>query len=169
MALDHDASCSSKSGAEIKQEVQDLLQQAQEKEGQTASCHALIQQTERLLAQWQDSLFNCYDIPALPPNNAKLESRFNRLRSAQRRISGQKKTTPLRRDAHLRLLLQANSKEELLEPFRRVPENAYLRARFRVEAAEEPRRQLARLRRKPYQTASALIAEYLALCKQDNC
>ena len=31
------------------------------------------------------------------------------------------------------------------------------------------REQLARLRRKPYQTASALIAEYLALCKQDNC
>lgn len=128
---------------------------------------SFISQTKRLIDKWKDSLFNCYDVPALPPNNAALESRFNLLRNGQRRIHGRKKTSQLRRTAHLQLLLNASSVSELLSQLYQVRQDEYLRSRVSLEAAEERQRQLARLRRKPYQTASALVVEYLELLNED--
>jgi hypothetical protein len=154
-----------KSGIQVKQEVIDLLELAQKNQEQLTS--AFIAQTKRLIDKWDKSLFNCYHVPALPPNNAALESRVGSLRRGQRRISGRKKTSELRRTAHLQLLLDAHTVSELHAQFTQVPEEAYLIARASLEAAEERQRQLARLRRKSYQTASALIAEYIDLCK-DN-
>ena len=156
------------SSAQVKQEVKELLQQAQKDYLHSHTASTFITQTTRLIDKWGESLFNCYDIPALPPNNANLESRFNRLRRGQRRISGRKKTTELRRSAHLQLLLHAETKEQLLEQFRCVSEEAYLRARISSSATEKPLCQLARLRRKPYETASSLVAEYLAIRKNNT-
>lgn len=155
-----------KSGADVKLEVYNLLDLSNKSPSSLTS--AFITQTKCLIDKWNASLFNCYDVPLLPPNNAALESRFNRLRRGQRRISGRKKTTELRRTAHLQLLLYAETREQLLEQFQEVSQEAYLKARISLEAAEERQRELARLRRKPYQTASALIAEYFKLCQSNR-
>ena len=155
-----------KSGPDVKKEAYDLLDLANSRPGSLSK--AFITQTKSLISKWESSLFNCYDLPLLPPNNAALESRFNRLRRGQRRISGRKNTTELRRTAHLQLLLYAETKEELLEQFFQVSEEAYLKARISLEFAEERQRQMARLARKPYETASALIDEYFKLCKHNS-
>lgn len=155
-----------KSGPDVKKEAYDLLDLPNTTPGSLND--AFITQTKSLISKWEGSLFNCYDVPLLPPNNAALESRFNRLRRGQRRISGRKNTTELRRTAHLQLLLYAETQEELLEQFQEVPQEAYLKARISLEAAEERQRQLARLSRKPYETASALIDEYFKLCKSNR-
>lgn len=157
---------SEKSGADVKKEAIDLLDLANSRPGSLSE--AFITQSKSLILKWEGSLFNCYDVPLLPANNAALESRFNRLRRGQRRISGRKSTTELRRTAHLQLLLYAESEEELLEQFFLVPEEAYLKTRISLEAAEEVQRQMARLRRKPYETASALIDKYFKLSNSNK-
>ncbi len=148
-------------GQEVKQEALDLLSLADNNAGNLTK--TFIRTSRSLISKWEESLFNCYDVSLLPPTNAVLESRFNCLRSAQRRISGRKKTNELRRSAHLQLLLYAETKEQLLEQFVLVPEEAYSNARVCLDFAEERQRQLARLSRKPYETASILIAKYLKL------
>ena len=157
-------SSNKKSSTDVKKEVDNFID-ARKEEDELAK--AFISQTKRLIEKWEESLFNCYDIPALPPNNAALESRFNLLRRGQRRIHGRKKTSQLRRTAHLQLLLNASSVSELLEQLRQVSQDEYIKARVSLEAAEERQRQLARLRRKPYQTASALVLEYVELLNEN--
>ena len=148
-------------GQQIKEKALELLLLSDFEDQSLTS--SFIKNCCSLIAEWENSLFNCYDIPLLPANNAALESRFNRLRRASRRISGRQKTNELRRTAHLQLLLYAESEEELLQQFELVSKEAYLKARLSLQAAEERQRQLARLRRKPYETASILVAEYVKL------
>ena len=108
---------------------------------------------------------NCYDLRLLPANNGLTSSRFNELRRNQRRVSGRKKTSPLRRFAHFQILLSASSIEELCELFSQVPFSTYHQARQSLDAAEERERVRYRLRRWPYKTAQALGAEYETLCQ----
>ena len=161
---DSPRSSNKKSSADIKKEVEAFIDS--NKEGDELA-QSFISQTKRLIDKWEESLFNCYDVPVLPPNNAALESRFNHLRRGQRRIHGRKKTSELRRTAHLQLLLNASSVSELLSQLRQVSQDEYVKARVSLEAAEERQRQLARLRRKPYQTASALVLEYVELLNEN--
>jgi hypothetical protein len=122
--------------------------------------------TRRLSTQWEADLFQCYDIPGLPPNNMDLEAVYNRLRRDQRRISGRKSTAELRRTAHCQILLRAPTFTALWEQLRSVPLSAYHAARERLEAAEERQRWLYRLHRWPARTATAMVMEYLILRRQ---
>jgi hypothetical protein len=151
------------SGAQVKERFQQKVTAWGDNPRLGAVAQAFLANTQRLLTKWDDDLFHCYDIPALPPNNTALEARFNRLRRSQRRISGRKKTAELRRTAHFQILLQASSPQELWELLTTVPLSAYQDARLRQEVAEERQRWLYRLRRRPLKTATSMVDEYLAL------
>jgi hypothetical protein len=151
------------SGPQVKEAFQQKVTAFNDTPHLGAIAQAFLTNTQRLLTKWDDDLFHCYDIPALPPNNTALEARFNRLRRTQRRISGRKKTAELRRTAHFQVLLQASSPQELWDLLTTVPLSAYQDARQRLEVAEERQRWLYRLRRRPLKTATSMVDEYLAL------
>jgi hypothetical protein len=151
------------SGQQVKERFQQKVKALNQTPHLGAIAQAFLTNTQRLLTKWDDDLFHCYDIPALPANNTALEARFNRLRRSQRRISGRKKTAELRRTAHFQLLLQASSPQELWHLLTTVPLSAYQDARQRQEVAEERQRWLYRLRRRPLKTATSMVDQYLAL------
>ncbi|MDM8529709.1 hypothetical protein QUF63_00960 [Anaerolineales bacterium HSG25] len=129
-------------------------------------CQAFAYNTLRLIQKWGDDIFQCYDIEGLPPSNTALEARFNTLRKAHRRRSGKKNTSELRRTAHLEILLQADTVEELYQQLVSVPLSLYQIARQRLETAQEQQRLLYRCRRNPAQTALALLEKYLEIQKK---
>ncbi|MCP5013248.1 MAG: hypothetical protein GY942_24985 [Aestuariibacter sp.] len=129
---------------------------------------ALLDNTQRLTTKWEPYLFNCYHIPALPAHNNALEFRFNQLRSSQRRVSGRKETSALRRTAHFQILFPASSVQELEKRLSLVSLSSYQTARQRLDAAEERQRWLYRLHRWPDKTSVALVKEYLHLQHQLN-
>ena len=151
------------SGQQVKEAFQQKVTAFNDTPRLGAIAQAFLTNTQRLLTKWDDDLFHCYDIPALPASNTALEARFNRLRRAQRRISGRKKTAELRRTAHFQILLQASSPQELWDLLTSVPLSAYQDARQRLEVAEERQRWLYRLRRRPLKTATSMVDQYLAL------
>ncbi len=74
---------------------------------------------DSMAAKWLPAILHCYDIPGLPRNNLKLEALFGQLRQHQRRVSGRKETTPLRRSRQL--LSQTLDETELLRYLQTVP------------------------------------------------
>lgn len=111
---------------------------------------------------WLPAILHCYDIPGLPRNNLKLEARFGQLRAHQRRVSGRKETTPLRRLAPGQLLCQTLDDEELLCYLRSVPTDDYWRERRKQEALEEPQRWLWRLHRYPLNALAQIDTQFSA-------
>ncbi len=76
-------------------------------------------------------LFVCYDVPGLPPTNNDLESFFGRLKTNQRRITGQKSVNSfvLRYGAYVALVDRSESKSDLLARLRQVDRAAYQQER----------------------------------------
>ena len=155
-------------GQQVKQALETKLATLEEQPSNGPISRAFLTNTRRLTTQWEDYLFHCYDIPGLPANNAALEARFGELRRGQRRISGRKETSALRRTGHFQILLRAQTMTELWQRLREVPLAAYQAARERLEAAEEKERWMYRLHRWPAKTAKAMIAKYHGLQHQLN-
>jgi len=153
-------------GEQVKQELEATLDSLERRPRLGPVTRAFHTNTRRLLTKWEADLFHCYDIPNLPPNNADLEFLYNRLRRGQRRISGRKKTSELRRTGHFQILLRAPTLTDLWQQLRSVPLSAYQKARQRLEVAEERQRWLYRLHRWPLKTATAMVKEYLSLRRQ---
>ena len=76
-------------------------------------------------------LFVCYDVPGLPPTNNDLESFFGRLKTNQRRITGQKSVNSfvLRYGAYVAFVDRSESKSDLLTRLRQVDRAAYQQER----------------------------------------
>ncbi len=151
-------------GEKMKKKVDELLTEIK-KETTGQITNSFVAECQRLVKKWSESIFSCYDMSLLPANNAQIESRFNDLRCSQRRVSGRKKTSALRRFAHFQVLLSASSIEELCDLFSSVFLETYQQARQSLENAEEKERVRYRLRRWPKKTAQALAAEYDELCQ----
>lgn len=91
-------------GQQIKQKLKATLTTLANHSRAGSVTQSFLTNTERLLAKWEDNLFHCYDIPGLPASNTALEARFSDLRRSQRRVSGHKETSALRRTAHFQIL-----------------------------------------------------------------
>ena len=115
--------------------------------------------------KWLPAILHCYDIPGLPRNNLKLEARFGQLRAHQRRVSGRKETTPLRRLAPGQLLCQIWEEGELLKYLRSVPTDDYWRERRQQDALEEPQRWLGRLHRHPSKALTQIDTQFSAFLR----
>jgi hypothetical protein len=116
----------------------------------------------RLWKAWGPDMLPCYEIGGLPQDNLALEALFGELRGQERRISGRKSTHPLREFGQCRVLLDAKSRQSLLEQMRRVPVSVYRAHRERLAAAEVPRQQRYRMHRDPGKAMSRLLAEHKA-------
>lgn len=130
---------------------------------QTPLDRALALKGLDVLTTWGPDLFHCYLIPDLPPSNTALEALFGQLRRHQRRLSGQKQTAPLQRQAHLLIWRLATSFEHLCQLLRSVSDQARRTARHFVAAAEARSRWLLSVRRRPATATAALVAEFLDL------
>ena len=115
---------------------------------------------DSMAAKWLPAILHCYDIPGLPRNNLKLEALFGQLRQHQRRVSGRKETTPLRRSRQL--LSQTLDETELLRYLQTVPTDDYWRERRRQEILEERQRWLWRLHRYPLKALAQIDPQFSA-------
>ena len=103
---------------------------------------------------------HCYDIPALPPDNLRLEGVFGSLRRRQRRISGVASTRPLRALGQFQVLFAADTQAELLDQLRSVPYAHYMTHRRCLAEGEAGRQHLWRLHRNPAGTIAALLQQH---------
>lgn len=76
-------------------------------------------------------LFVCYNVPGLPSTNNDLESFFGRLKTNQRRITGQKSVNSfvLRYGAYVAFVDRSEAKTDLLARLRHVDRAAYQQER----------------------------------------
>ena len=148
--------------AQVKREMDTLLQSFQPDLKRKPAQAALHGAWHRTWETYGPDLLPCYDIPGLPPDNLMLESLFGRLRRHQRRVSGQKSTRELRDFGQYQVLFIAGSQEDLLQQIRQVPLEEYRQNRRRLEEAEAPRRLLHRLHRDPLRTMPSLVDQHTA-------
>jgi hypothetical protein len=147
----------------VRCEMEDLLQQFQPDPQQHPAQFALKKKLQRLWDKYGTNLLYCYDIPALPPDNLKMEAMFSNLRRHQRRISGRKSTVELRDFGQYQVLLIAENEKQLLEQIQQVPITEYKIQRRRLAVSEAPRQQKHRLHRHPVSTIQALVDQHTEL------
>ena len=102
-----------------------------------------LDETDRVVAQHIEQtfrnrwwgLFQCYDVPNLPPTNNDLETFFGRLKTNQRRVTGCKSVNNfvLRYGAYTAFVDLSESKADLLARLRQVDRAAYKRERQRLQ------------------------------------
>jgi hypothetical protein len=148
------------SSDQVRQEMEELLQQFQPDLKRQPAQAALYHAWHRLWNTCGSDVLPCYDIPGLPPDNLKVEALFEGLRCHQRRISGRKSTRPLRDFGQSQVLFDAESQTELLQQLQQVSQVDYQAGRRRLAMAEEPRQQLRRLHRDPAATARRLVDQH---------
>lgn len=148
------------------QTVHSMLEQIVDQWQKSAPKNSTLEKVGRkwnsMTGKWLPAILHCYDIPGLPRNNLKLEARFGQLRQHQRRVSGRKETTPLRRLAPGQLLCPTLDDEELLSYLKSVPTDDYWRERRKQEALEEPQRWLWRLHRHPLKALAQIDTQFSA-------
>jgi len=148
------------------QTVQSMLKQMIDQWQKSAPLNSTLEKVCRkwhsMAGKWLPAILHCYDIPGLPRNNLQLEACFGQLRQNQRRVSGRKETTPLRRLAPGQLLCQTLDDEELLSYLKSVPTDDYWRERRKQEVLEEPQRWLWRLHRHPLKALTQIETQFSA-------
>jgi hypothetical protein len=149
-------------GEQVKQEMEELLQEFRPDLKRRPAQAALYHAWHRVWKACGPDWLHCYDIPGLPPDNLKLEALFGQLRRHQRRISGRKSTRELRDFGQYQVLFLAESEQTLLEQLRQVPLAEYQARRLRLAEAEAPRQFLCRLHRDPLDTARSLVHKHAA-------
>lgn len=148
---------------QVRREMEELLQMFQPDHQQNPAQFALKKKLQRLWNKYGTNLLHCYDIPGLPPDNLKIESKFSHLRHNQRRISGRKSTAELRDFGQYQVLFLAQSEEQLLAQIQQVPLTEYKTQRLRLALAEASRQQKRRLHRNPVSTIQALVNQHQEL------
>lgn len=149
-----------RSSAQVRAEMEALLASYPPLLSHRPAQAALISAWRRLWRTWGPELLFCYDIPALPADNLRLESLFGRLRRHQRRISGHASTRPLREFGQFQVLFAAESEAALLAHLRTVPHAEYLAQRRRLADGEAAGQYLRRLHRDPARTVTALLQQH---------
>lgn len=148
------------SSAQIRQEMEGLLQKHLSISSQYPVQTALCISFQRRWQTYGSSLLHCYDIPGLPPDNLKLESVFGKLRNHARRITGRKSTRELRDFGQYQILFAAESLEDLLKQIQQVPLSTYKAQRESLENAESPHRLSRQLHRDTIKTVRSLLSRY---------
>lgn len=147
-------------GDQVRQEMEALLPHFQPDLKRQPAQAALYHAWHRLWTTCGADLLPCYDLVGLPPDNLKLEARFEQLRCDQRRISGRQSTQPLRDFGQSQILFDAQSEAELLLQIRQVSPADYQAQRQRLAKAEEPRKNLYRMHRDPAKAARRLVTQH---------
>ena len=155
-----DALLSPITGAQVRREMDELLAQFQPDLKRQPAQAALYHAWHRLWTACGTELLPCYDLVGLPPDNLKLEARFEQLRGHQRRISGRQSTQPLRDFGQSQVLFDAQSEAELLVQIRQVSQADYQAQRRQLAQAEEPRKNLCRMHRDPVKAARRLVIRH---------
>ena len=145
---------------QVRREMEALLPQFQPDLKRQPAQAALYQAWHRLWSCCGTDLLPCYDLIGLPPDNLKLEARFEQLRSHQRRISGRQSTQPLRDFGQSQILFDAHTQAELLLQIRQVSQVDYQTQLRRLAHAEAPRQNLYRMHRDPTQAAHRLVTQH---------
>ena len=100
--------------------LEQMVHQWQKSAQLNSTLDKVCRKWDSMAGKWLPAILHCYDIPGLPRNNLQLEARFGQLRQNQRRVSGRKETTPLRRLAPGQLLCQTLEAQELLSYLKSV-------------------------------------------------
>jgi hypothetical protein len=118
-------------GQEIKTGVDRYLLELNQRTDLDETDQAIAQHIITTFRNRWWGLFVCYDVPGLPPTNNDLESFFGRLKTNQRRITGQKSVNSfvLRYGAYVAFVDRAESKSDLLARLRQVDRAAYQQER----------------------------------------
>ncbi len=153
---------SARSSAQVRAEMEALLAAFPRQPRYPRAQGAFLSAWQRLWRTWGPELLHCDDIPALPPDNLRLEGLFGALRRHQRRISGGASTRPLRDLGQFQVLFAAASEEDLLAQLRTVPDAQYRTHRRRLAAGEAGRQHRWRLHRAPARTVAALLQQHAA-------
>ncbi len=151
-----------RSSAQVRAEMDALLASCPPLLSHRPAQAALLAAWRRLWRTWGPELLFCYDIPALPADNLRLERLFGRLRQHQRRISGQASTRPLREFGPYQVLFAAESEADLLTQVRTVPYTEYLAQRRRLADGEAGSQARRRLHRDPVHAVTALLQQHAA-------
>ena len=146
----------------VHSQLEQMVQQWQKSAPLNSTLAQVCRKWYSMAAKWLPAILHCYDLPGLPRNNLKLEARFGKLRQHQRRVSGRKETTPLRRLAPGQLLCPTLEESELLSYLQSVPTDDYWRERRKQEALEEPQRWLRRLHRHPFKALAQIDTQFSA-------
>ncbi len=151
-----------RSSAQVRAEMEALLAAFPTRARYLRAQGAFLSAWQRLWRTWGPELLHCYDIPALPPDNLRLEGLFGSLRRHQRRISGVASTRPLRDLGEFQVLFAADSEADLLAQLRTVPEAQYRVQRRRLAEGEAGRQHRWRLHHDPARTVAALLQQHAA-------
>ncbi len=149
-----------RSSAQVRAEMDALLAAVPTLRRYPPALGAFLAAWRRLWRTWGPDLLHCYDIPALPPDNLRLEGVFGSLRRHQRRISGVASTRPLRALGQFQVLFAADTEAELLDQLRTVPYAQYVAHRRCVAEGEAGRQHQWRLHRNPAGTIAALLQQH---------
>lgn len=82
------------SGAEVRQELEDLLSTMQNQRDKVAVLGNVVEHFAKVTANYAPGLFYTYDIPNLPRTNNDLEHCFGSVRRHERRATGRKGAVP---------------------------------------------------------------------------
>lgn len=110
-------------------------------------------------------LFQCYDVPDLPPTNNDLETFFGRLKTNQRRVTGRKSVNSfvLRYGAYAAFIDLSESKADLLARLRQVDRAAYKQERQQLQTILAEARDQRRFRHKRDLALRELELEWAAV------
>jgi hypothetical protein len=118
-------------GQEIKTAVDRYLIELNQRNDLDETDQAIAQHIITTFRNRWWGLFVCYDVPGLPATNNDLESFFGRLKTNQRRITGQKSVNSfvLRYGAYVAFVDRSEAKTELLARLCHVDRAAYQQER----------------------------------------
>jgi len=150
-----------RSGAEVRQQLQDYLEEVQEEAQDSPRLLSFCQTIRKTSDNYAPGLFHCYDVPGLPRTNNDRESEFRDLNRRLLRTTGQKGLVRrqvqrqgawelIPRPDSLRGTIRALSQvdaDELWQERQRVCNH---RSRFRLHtrSVRQSQRQLSRLERR---------------------
>lgn len=136
---------------QVKQAVTTFLDRlAQEARARPADAKVIAQITKAVRHRWW-GLFTCYRIPHVPSSNNGLETFFKELKHHQRRITGRKSVCEfmLRYGAFAAFIDYAESFDDLLQRFRQVRFEEFVKARQALQKIDTRLKKLHRFRHHP--------------------
>jgi len=120
-----------------RQLMDELLAECQELDSDNVVIRDLQSTWSRTLKRWEDDLYHCYDINALPRSNLGIEALFGHARRQQRRLNGQADTSDLSVTGQGYLRVNSTGQEALMEMVCQVPAWVYRFSSRCLEAVED--------------------------------
>lgn len=152
------------SAGEVRQAYDALLTEMAERKAEVGSLTPAMAHFLKVTDSYKPGLFQCYDVPDLPPTNNDLEHYFGTARYLERRITGRKvagHSLVIRGAVRLMAAVATHTRPFQAEELGPVDREAWRTLRRQLEVRHAARRAQRRFRRDPHAYLAALEDQLL--------